>query len=273
MNKIRLSVPLPVVLGMLAMTTSLSVDILLPAFSEISHYFNINIKYTEYIITSFLIGFTIGQLIFGPIVDHVGSKTILFKGVFCYLIINVLSILSEYYGFLLLMRLCQGVAASAISVAINSYLREYFVKNELSKIISLITQIVTIGPLVGPSLGSILLLNYGWKSILSVNICFSISCLLLMTLYLPIPKSSKPKQDLKPKIIYHNFKIILSDKTIVAYILINSLSFAAMFGFISVSSNLYINEFKIPVIYFGFVYSLNIISLTVFSIINSKLVY
>lgn len=270
-NKFKLPIPLPIILGLLAMTTSLSIDILLPALMQISQDFTISIEQSGKVVTAFLIGFSVGQLIFGPIADSLGSKVILIFGTLLFFICNLLSVFAPTIYWLFLFRVFQGFGAASIGVSINAYLRDRFSGNDLSRMLSLVTQVVIIAPLINPVIGGYLVVHFGWRAILWMCASFALACLLLVLISLP-ETLSRVRKPIHWREVLTNYKKIIVNKYVSGYIFINSFSFAGMFAFITISANLYISDFNIPTEYFGFVYSLNIIAMMLMTFINSKYV-
>lgn len=271
-NFTRLTLPLPFILGLLAMTTSISLDMLVPGITQISNDFLISIDRAENIISIFLIGFAVGQLIFGPVADRIGRRPIFIGGILFFLISNWGAATCNQFTALLSFRLLQGFGAAAISVAINASLRDSYTNNALSRIISLVTLVMTIAPLIGPTLGGYLIINFGWRAILWVCTGFSFICLFVVLVGLPETLKKEQQQSIQWRSVTANYWEIISQSKIWGYILINSFSFAAMFVFITVSADLYINTFHIPIQYFGLVYSINIAAMFLMSALNGKYV-
>lgn len=71
------------ILSALMALTSLSTDIYLPAMPIMTQELHGNVELT---ITSFLIGFCVGQLIWGPISDNIGRRKSLFIGITLFII-------------------------------------------------------------------------------------------------------------------------------------------------------------------------------------------
>lgn len=61
-------------LGLLTAIGPFSIDMYLPAFPSLAKSFNSNIETIQLSLTSFFIGISIGQLIYGPFTDRFGRK-------------------------------------------------------------------------------------------------------------------------------------------------------------------------------------------------------
>ena len=81
-----------IILSALMAITSLAVDLYLPALPTMEKTLGGNAELT---VTGFLLGFTIAQLIWGPITDRVGRKLPLFIGLVLFVIGSVGCALSQ----------------------------------------------------------------------------------------------------------------------------------------------------------------------------------
>ena len=68
------------VLGGLSALAPFSIDMYLPAFSHIAEGLNTDIAHVTLSLTSYFIGISVGQLIYGPITDRYGRKKPLLVG-------------------------------------------------------------------------------------------------------------------------------------------------------------------------------------------------
>lgn len=68
------------ILGALSALGPLSIDMYLPSFKYIASYLNTDIANVTLSLTSYFIGISIGQLIYGPITDKYGRKKPLIVG-------------------------------------------------------------------------------------------------------------------------------------------------------------------------------------------------
>ena len=72
---------LPLILGALAALPPLAVDMYLPAIPTIARDLGSDVSAVQLTVSTFLAGFAIGQLFYGPISDSVGRKPVLLFGV------------------------------------------------------------------------------------------------------------------------------------------------------------------------------------------------
>ena len=142
-----------VALGILSMLPPLGVDMYLPAFLNIAQDFQVTNDQVQHTLTSFAYGLALGQLFWGPFGDSFGRKPIILLGVviaaFAALILTQIHSIGNFTA----LRFIQGFFGASPVVLVGALLRDLFDKNELSKIMSTISLVFMVAPLVAPIIG------------------------------------------------------------------------------------------------------------------------
>ncbi|UOA28515.1 multidrug effflux MFS transporter [Pseudosulfitobacter sp. DSM 107133] len=136
-----------------------------PAMTELVHHFNTSEAIVKLTLTLYFGGFACAQLVAGPLSDALGRRpvTIAFMSLYC--AASVLAMLSQSVELLIVARFFQGVGAS-VGVAISRALvRDLFTGEKSSRIMNLIGIILALGPALSPTIGGLLLVVSGWRSI------------------------------------------------------------------------------------------------------------
>ena len=136
-----------------------------PAMTELVRAFGSTESVIKLTLTLYFGGFACAQLIAGPLSDALGRRpvTMAFLGLYC--AASVLAMLAPTVEALILARFAQGVGAS-VGVAISRALvRDLFTDEQSSRIMNLIGIILALGPALAPTLGGLMLLFFGWRSL------------------------------------------------------------------------------------------------------------
>lgn len=136
-----------------------------PAMTELVDAFGSTESVIKLTLTLYFGGFACAQLIAGPLSDALGRRpvTMAFLGLYC--AASVLAMLAPTVEVLILARFAQGVGAS-VGVAISRALvRDLFTDEQSSRIMNLIGIILALGPALAPTLGGLMLLMFGWRSL------------------------------------------------------------------------------------------------------------
>ena len=153
------------ILGLLAMLMPLSIDMYLPALPVISAQFGVPAGSAQMTLSTYILGFALGQLFYGPMADSLGRKPVILGGTLIFAAVAVACALAQSIDQLIVMRFFHGLAAAAASVVINALMRDVYPKEEFSRMMSFVMLVTTIAPLVAPMVGGAVLVWFSWHTI------------------------------------------------------------------------------------------------------------
>ncbi len=157
---------------------ALSIDAILPALQSIGKSINTeNSGENQLLITMIFLGLGFGQLIFGPLSDSFGRKPVVYIGFFIFVLSSFLCVFATNIEIMVAGRILQGIGLSASRTISISMIRDRFEGDYMAKIMSFVVTIFILVPIIAPTLGKLLLDNYGWKSIFYSQLLFGIAVL------------------------------------------------------------------------------------------------
>ncbi|MGQ8366461.1 multidrug effflux MFS transporter [Glaciecola sp. 1036] len=164
--------PLPEFITLLALLTSLvalSIDAMLPALDVIGDELNSASPQENFLIVSlFFGGMAVGQLFFGPFCDARGRRLTILVGLIIFLLGTLICYLSTSMETLLLGRLVQAFGVSGPRIASMALIRDLYVGDAMARVMSFITVIFILVPMVAPLIGQFVIQLYGWRHIFTV---------------------------------------------------------------------------------------------------------
>jgi len=101
------------ILGMLTAIGPFSIDMYLPAFPDIARGLHTDIARVMLSLSSFFIGISAGQLLYGPLLERFGRKNPLYFGLSVYLMASVGCALAGSVNALIAFRLLQALGGCA----------------------------------------------------------------------------------------------------------------------------------------------------------------
>ena len=224
----------------LTVSTAMGVDMMLPALGDIRSSFGLPQDDTvvSWSVTGYILGMGFAQVIFGTLSDRFGRKTTLYAGLALYILGAIGSALSTSLTVLLINRLIWGIGAAAprsLSVAI---VRDTYSGDRMARVLTLIMAVFLIGPIVGPSVGELLLLSGTWRWVFGWGAMFA--CLLtLWTLRLGETLDPANRRSLSAKRIFEALRIIRRDRQAVFFGLAMTLEYGAFIAFLASSELLF----------------------------------
>ena len=231
-----------IIAGMISFV-ALSIDTLLPAYTEIKNKFLINDRDLHWIITALFLGFSLGQILFGPVSDRIGRKNSVLLGVSIYWLGCFICLLSNTYTIFVLGRFIQGFGIGGPRVVSQAICRDLFSGNRLASINSFIMSIFILVPIVAPLLGQGILFFFYWKYIIVFFILFSL--ITTSFLLVNVEETLKEKRRISLFAIIKHFKEVLSNLTSMIYITCLGLLLGGLLTFINICQPLYFNYFDV----------------------------
>lgn len=144
---------------------ALSMDSLLPAFPQIQKYFQVSAEKMPLVISSLFLGFGFGQLLFGPLSDSIGRRPAVHFGFLVFIGGTLLSNLSHSFEVFLISRFLQGFGVSSPRIIAIAMVRDQSSGNKMAKIVSLITTLFILIPVIAPTLGKVILSFGSWRAL------------------------------------------------------------------------------------------------------------
>ncbi len=172
-------------LGMLCAFAPMCSDMYLPSLPEIVSYFDSNPAQVQFSLTASFLGLALGQIVIGPISDAYGRiKPLLF----CLVIFTLSSLacaLSPNVWIFVFFRLLQGLSAAGGIVLTRSIACDRFKGNELTSFMSFLMAINSLGPILGPIVGSLVVTYFTWQVIFFILVVWGIILIYLTKFHVP----------------------------------------------------------------------------------------
>jgi DHA1 family bicyclomycin/chloramphenicol resistance-like MFS transporter len=157
---------LPVlVLGLLAALGPLSIDLYLPAFPALGRDLRASDAAVQFTLTGMTLGLALGQAVVGAWSDRVGRRMPLLLSTVLHLLATIGCALAPSIAVLAACRFVQGVGAAGSAVLVLAVVRDVADGRSLVVLLSRVTLVETIAPLLAPVAGAELLPLVGWRGI------------------------------------------------------------------------------------------------------------
>ncbi|ATM05326.1 TPA: multidrug effflux MFS transporter [Raoultella planticola] len=247
---------------------SLSTDIYLPAMPVMAAELQGDAELT---ITGFLIGFAVAQLIWGPIGDRLGRRTPLFIGMVLFIIGSVGCALSVSIDQIIFWRVFQALGACTGPMLARAMVRDLFARTRAAQMLSTLTIVMAIAPIIGPLLGGQLIRVTSWHAIFWL--LAGIGLLMLLALrWLPETLPPERRQQGSPLKAFHHYGQLLRNRIFIRYTLSLTCYYVAAYAFITGSPDVYIRYFGVEPQHYGWLFAVNILGLMTMSLVNRRLV-
>lgn len=261
----------PLFIGILALlmaTTSFSTDIYLPAMPAMSKELQGNAELT---ITGFLIGFSLAQLVWGPISDKIGRKIPLYIGILLFVIGSIGCAFASSMTELVIWRVFQAFGACVGPMLSRAMVRDLFERTQAASMLSTLAIVMAGAPILGPLVGGHLLVISSWRAIFALLVIIGIIMFLAVML---IPETHVNSKRSEKSILsqYKNYAVLLKNWGFMKYTLCVTFFYIAAYAFIAGSPYVYIDLFGLAPEHYAYFFGLNIIGIALLSALNKRLV-
>lgn len=231
---------LPFLLILALIAKFIEIDISVPSFPDIVHYFNVSEGVIQLTIAYNFLGFCIGGLFLGPLSECYGRRRIMILGNTLLLIGAVGCVFAPTVFWLMVSRFIQGIGASA-SVVVFAVVADSYQGERAVRFIGIMNATLTVVMAIAPVLGSLINNAIGWRGNYAsvAAICFVSWVLLLLAL----PETKKDFEVFSVKKMIGDYKSLLLSSRFVVLSMIPSFFSAAYMSFITCGPFLYMETF------------------------------
>jgi DHA1 family bicyclomycin/chloramphenicol resistance-like MFS transporter len=156
---------LTVTLAGLAMIGPFSIDTFLPSFPAIAQQFGIGMAVVQQALSAFLFAFAGMSLFYGTLSDSFGRRPVVLSSLALFTVASLGAALAPGFGWLLLFRVLQGLAAGGGMVIGLAVVRDRFEGATAHRMVANITAVFGIAPAIAPVIGGQLHVHFGWRSV------------------------------------------------------------------------------------------------------------
>lgn len=243
------------ILGSLTALSPFSIDMYLPSFPQIASDFGTTVARVALSISSYFIGLSLGQLIYGPLMDRYGRKKPLYAGLFIFALASIGCVYSSSENSLITWRLLQALGGCAAGVASMSVVRDLFSVKEASKVLSLLILVLGVSPLIAPTVGSYITMVFGWHSIFIILALISLSILAAVFFFLPETHKPDLSFSLRAKPIILNYLSIIKEPQFYAHVLAGAFAFSGLFVYVASSPMIFMSIYQVSPQVYGWIFA------------------
>lgn len=251
---------------------ALAIDIMLPALPDMGAAFNVaHPNDRTLVLTWFMIGFGLPQLVFGPLSDRYGRRPTIFIGLAVYVACALASPVVGTFISLLVLRFLQGVAAGAIRVGILSAVRDRYAGAAMAEIMSVAMSIFLLIPLLMPGAGQLILFVGPWEIIFVVMGALGLAVGAWAYLRLPETLSLQDRRPLDFSNVIGGFVLVLRNRAAFGYGLAGTFLLGIILATVNTAQQTYVDIYGLGA-YFPLAFAVLPASAVVGFLLNSRLV-
>lgn len=259
------------VLSMLMGFASISTDLYLPAMPLMAQSLVAETGMIELTISGYLIGFSLGQLLWGPISDRYGRRPSVAAGLVLFVIGSAGCALATSAQLLIAWRVVQAVGACAGVALSRAMVRDLYQGNRAAQMLSTLITVMTIAPLIGPTVGGQIVALAGWRAIFWVLVGVGLATLCaLMSIPETLPVARRNQEHLGLAML--RYLTLLKNRRLLGYVGTGAFLYAGMYAYIAGTPFAYISYYHVPVQKYGLLFAVGIVGIMLANMLNARLV-
>lgn len=231
-------------MAMIMALQALGIDAMLPALGTIAAELGArDPNERQLIIGLYLIAAGIGSLLPGALADRFGRRPVLFGALAFYVVLSLACAVVQEFQTMLVLRVVQALACAGLAVLPNAIIRDRFAGDRMASMLSTVSMVFLIVPILAPSFGQAVLLVAGWRWIFGAMAVLGSGVALWAWLRLPETLNPAYRQSLDPVAIGANMWQAASNRASIGYVIGAALVIGGLFGFINSAQQLVAEHF------------------------------
>lgn len=204
-----------------------------------------------------LLGITISQLFYGPLLDRFGRKPVILTGLLIFTIASVVIVQTTGFNTLLWARFIQAFGGTATVVGVMAITKDTFPKEQLMGKIGLVMAMIGVSPVVAPLIGSFANAHFGWRASFSLLVILGIFYLFVIGFIFKESIHAKNLEALKVSHIVKNYATLLGTGGFLSYCLTSGFTYCILFSYLNISAFIIIKDMGYHVVSYGVIVAVN----------------
>jgi DHA1 family bicyclomycin/chloramphenicol resistance-like MFS transporter len=248
----------------------LSTDLYLPSLPAIGAAFGADTATVQLTLSVFLAGFAVSQLIYGPLSDRFGRRPMILGGIVLYFLASLACAYAPSIEVLILARFGQALGACVGPVLGRAAVRDIYGRERAARMLSYMGMVMALAPAVGPILGGIVEVHFGWRANFLALAAFGLTMLVATLVILPETNQWKSRDATRPGRLVANYLGLLRHRSYIGYVLVVACAYSGIFSFISGSSFVLIGLLGLSPDVYGFCFAAIVVGYMVGAFLSGR---
>ena len=243
-------------IAVMNMIVPLSLDMYLPAVPHMTQVFDTSESVVNFTLVGFFFFMAVGILLFGPLSDKYGRKSMLLLGTGVYAIFSAACAIAPTIGFLIVARIVQALGAGCMMAVSTALIKDSFEKRTRDVVLAVVQAMAVIAPMLAPIVGAWIVTVSGWRMTFWVLVAMAILCFTaVLLLQETIPAEERNKGSVLSS-LGGLYKVGKNTGFSLFLLTVGVLS-APYMAYISVCSYIYIDFFSLSETTYSYFFAVN----------------
>lgn len=205
-------------LASISLIGPLAVHLFMPVIPAVKAALGLSDAAAQLTFSVALFGMAFATLVYGSLSDRYGRRPVLLSGLCLFLVGSAVSALANSELTLVLGRLVQAFGAGCGVTLVRAIAQDVYGRERLVKAIAYLTMFYTIGPMISPMVGGMLIDAFGWRSVFGFALL--LGAVITFNAYLAVFESHPPTQTSKSGgDLLHDYVALFNHVRFTAFVL------------------------------------------------------
>ncbi|HET7558004.1 MAG TPA: multidrug effflux MFS transporter [Rhodanobacteraceae bacterium] len=215
-----------------------------PAMPAMAKALHADYGMVQFTMSSYLVGSSISQLIYGPASDRFGRRPVMLVGAVILILGAALCMVSFSIWPLIAGRLVQGVGACAGGVIADAAVRDAFAADIRQRVYAKLNAAFALAPAIGPVVGTYVAHAFGWHANFAILLGLSLLLGGLVWYYLPETNRNLDARALELSRLWRNGKGVVTTRGFLFYVVLGGLCVGVVYTALIGAPDLVINVLR-----------------------------
>jgi DHA1 family bicyclomycin/chloramphenicol resistance-like MFS transporter len=224
---------LTALLALLVAFGPVATDMYVPSMPDIGRLLGASAAEVQLTLSSYLLGFAIGQIIYGPVSDRYGRKPVLLTALVLFCAASLACAAAPSIEMLIAARALQALGGAGAIVLARAIVRDLYAGERAGRELSRMGAIMAIAPVGAPLIGGVVQTLFGWRANFIVVVGVGLVATVIAWCSLPETLHRRSVQPSSVVLILRDYYALVKNRAVLAHLGIVSASYAGLFAWIS----------------------------------------
>lgn len=259
-----------VALGALTALGPFTMDLYLPAFPVVAEDLRASATSVQITLTATAVGMGAGQLVVGPLSDHLGRRWPLIVATMLHIGASILIAIAPSIDLLAIARFAQGFGAAGGAVVASAMVRDLFGGQKLVKMAAQVALVSGFAPIIAPVIGSQLLLIVSWRGVFWILAAYGFVVMLAAALLIPETRRETRGGFSGPAIV-SGLRVLATDRIYLSTVVVSAMVFAIIITYLSSAPFIYQSGYGLSAQAFGVFFAATSVGVVVATQVSARL--
>lgn len=227
-------------IAVLICLVALSIDAMLPALPAIGDDLGVpRDNDRQQVITVFLLGLGIGQMIYGPLSDSTGRKPAIYAGLVLFMAGSLISAFAQSFEMMLLGRALQGFGAAGPRIVVVAMVRDQYAGAAMARIMSVVMAVFILVPALAPAVGQGIVIIWHWRGVFAVFFAIAVIGMIWMALRQPETLPPEARRAFSAAVLGRKVAEVFRNRVAFGYMMAAGLIFGAFVGYLTSTEQIF----------------------------------